>query len=428
MISTIRDKSAFLFLASTMVFPRSFLVVKLILLIGFFLVSTTSILKQRKLLLHGRILIFYLSIAGIGLTWSIIGLTNGWDLSAINDYLRLYVLWSILLCVVFHFLLMGDAFQVFHKSIVASGLVIPAMNFIALFSYVMQLGLVPEVVTRELDMRIGIHPGYIQMTAHNIGSLFFITAYLVAIQFRKDMNHLNGFIVKLSLFMCIVLVLLSGRRALWVTILLVPFLVVFLTIVTSGFNQLRGRRFLLYLLAGFCLAIVILFFLVSGENSISASFSHLQDAFSATDERSIQRSYLIDGFENYPIFGSGFGAIAGYQRSHESPWLYELTYHQMLFNFGLIGISLFIILLAIYFYYAIVFISQCNQNSGHAFSFIVAIVTFSIGAYSNPYFGSFDFILLLGVFPVIAASLNAKVPVLPGPTKYVNVAASGGGN
>ena len=50
---------------------------------------------------------------------------------------------------------------------------------------------------------------------------------------------------------------------------------------------------------------------------------------------------------------------------------------------------------------------------------LVTIIIFSIGAYSNPYFASFDFLLLLGVFSLIAASFYLE-------KDGNNIASSGG--
>jgi len=400
--------SACLFLSAVFTFPRSYLLLKLILLVVLLLVHAPMLAKERPILVHFRLLVFYVSIAGIGLIWSLVGLINAGALAGIIDNLRLYVAWSAAFVVIYSLLLRGNAFLVFHKSIVIAGILISGLNLFALYNYVGQLGVVPLAAIKELNMYIGIYEGYIQFTSHNIGSLFFIAAYLMTVQFRKDLSHLNGNWPKIALYMCLVLVLLSGRRALWIAVALVPFLIMGLAVLTNGLNQLRGRKSLLLIcLMGVIPMAVVLDFILNGDFASNSSLLHLQEAFSSADERTIQKSYLIDGFSNYPIFGSGFGAYAGYLRSEQMPWLYELTYHQMLFNFGIVGFALFSILMAVYFCYALAFIAQCNPNSGLAFSMLVAIITFAIGSYSNPYFGSFDFLMFLGVMPLIAASYNA---------------------
>src|SRR3954464_7750643 len=74
-----------------------------------------------------------------------------------------------------------------------------------------------------------------------------------------------------------------------------------------------------------------------GDTGI-AVLDHVSAAFSSEDERTIQRGYLISSFMDQPVLGSGFGANAGYTRNPALPWLYELSYFQMMFNFGLVGL------------------------------------------------------------------------------------------
>ncbi|GEM_PF-1868381 len=404
---TVWEGTSLLFISAAMVFPRSYLVFKLAMFVIFLLFNMASLTGEKRIIVHGRVIVFYCVIAAMGLFWAVVGYINGGAFQGILDNLRLYVMWSVVLCVFFNLLLRGRALLILHRSIVVSAIIITTMNILAVLNYAGRFGYIPEAVIEELHMFVGVHNGYVQIVSHNIGTLFFITAYLMALQFRKDAHGLNGAAEKLALLLCLVVVILSGRRALWVAISMVPFTTVLLAMVTGSSGRLRGKGWLsLVMLAGFIPVIVVLEFVITGEYMESPTLMHLQAAFSASDERSIQAGYLIEGFRAYPVFGSGFGVSAGYLRSEGSPWLYELTYHQLLFNFGLVGISLFVILLAVYSYYTLSFIAHGSPYSVCAFSLFVAIIIFSLGAYSNPYFGSFDFLLLLGILPLISASFR----------------------
>jgi hypothetical protein len=47
---------------------------------------------------------------------------------------------------------------------------------------------------------------------------------------------------------------------------------------------------------------------------------------------------LLDGWGHSPVFGKGLGAtLEGYFRSDDRPWTFELQYHVLLFNSGLLG-------------------------------------------------------------------------------------------
>lgn len=64
----------------------------------------------------------------------------------------------------------------------------------------------------------------------------------------------------------------------------------------------------------------------------------LQDASSG--QRVSQASHLIDAWRTSPIYGSGMGAALsdGFARSAGSPWSFELTYLQLLFQMGVLGL------------------------------------------------------------------------------------------
>jgi hypothetical protein len=55
-----------------------------------------------------------------------------------------------------------------------------------------------------------------------------------------------------------------------------------------------------------------------------------------------QTRELLDGAGDHPLLGSGMGAVlpSGYARSQTTPWSFELTYLQLVFQAGLVGLCL----------------------------------------------------------------------------------------
>jgi O-antigen ligase len=54
--------------------------------------------------------------------------------------------------------------------------------------------------------------------------------------------------------------------------------------------------------------------------------------------RTSESKHFLDAIEESPIWGHGSGAVVpGHIRDLNRPWTYELTYHQILFDFGLLG-------------------------------------------------------------------------------------------
>jgi len=134
----------------------------------------------------------------------------------------------------------------------------------------------------------------------------------------------------------------------------------------------------------------------------AGSVRRLVEAFSSADERTIQKPYLLEGFARSPALGVGFGAYAGYLRSAERPWNYELTYHLMLFNLGIVGVAILGTLFAVYFVFVRRLLSQFKDGAAIPFALVVGLCSLCIGAYSNPYFNGFDYLFFIGLLPYLA--------------------------
>jgi hypothetical protein len=67
----------------------------------------------------------------------------------------------------------------------------------------------------------------------------------------------------------------------------------------------------------------------------------LDSASASADDapRLVQASRLLGEWESSPLVGQGLGAVVpNYTRSELRPWSFELQYHQLLFNSGLVGV------------------------------------------------------------------------------------------
>ena len=74
----------------------------------------------------------------------------------------------------------------------------------------------------------------------------------------------------------------------------------------------------------------------------TAAFLTGDRADASAQDRVAQAPELIEAFERRPILGSGLGATlpSGYFRSRTDPYQFELNYHQMLFQTGIVGLAL----------------------------------------------------------------------------------------
>lgn len=401
-LKKIERNSAVFFLSSIFTLPRTYIVIKLFFLLFYLLIFFMQFKRKKELFFNKKIFIFYGVIIIMGLIWSLVGYTNGGAIVGISDNLRLWVVWSMCYSIVITIFLQQNSLLFFHKAVVVSGILISVINAVGFCDIFYGLNIIPESIFIEMDLRLGFHEGYMHITTENVTSLFFIVPYLITIQFRRDVVGLNNWVCKLSLFLCFLLAMFSGRRALWLCVLTTPFIIMSMSFFINRLQQIK-IKFKKITFSLFLIGILGFGFVASSDALDIPTLEHVKEAFSAEDERSIQKGFLIKSFFNYPIFGSGFGVGAGYQRSENRTWLYELTYHQLLFNFGLFGIFCLLFLYVSFFYLIIKNIRINKANDLIPLCILVGITSFAIGSYSNPYFGSFDFLIYIAMVPYLAS-------------------------
>lgn len=395
---------AVLFIAALLIFVQAFLLVKVACVALFLVVWAFRILGGASAPPLPRLVIFYFILAVIGAAWVLISLTHpGNYLEGITDAVRLYVVWSLAFGLLYCLLRARPSLVLFHRAMILAAVGIAVINLYGVADGLLGLGLIPDWVRVEMELYAAPKDGYWQITTNNIGALFVVLPYLVAVQFRTDAPR--SWLTTLALLLAIITAAASGRRALWLVMAMTPCLVLALSIITGTLERFRPwSRRLLYSYA--VVAVVGAVLLVSTpENANSLGYiNHIQEAFSAVDERTIQKPYLIQGFAESPMLGSGFGAAAGYLRDWERPWAgYELTYYQMLFNLGAIGMGAMLALFGTYFVLVIRRFHRAPDGTAVPFGLLVAFVSLLLGAYSNRYFGSFDLLFFAGLLPYLAS-------------------------
>jgi hypothetical protein len=397
--------TAAVFIASMATLMRAYLAAKLFFLALFLLAFLVNVaLRRTGVVVHRRLVWFYLSIGLAGVVWAMVGLLHPANyVQGVFDALKLYVAWSAAFVVLYTALRTGPSLQPMHTAMVIAGILIPVINLLALYDRVNGLGLISDAVRQELELEIGFRDGYLQYNSTNISSMFVIAPYLLSLQFRADAGKTNSVLSKLALLLSLILVVLSGRRALWIVVALTPCTVLLLSTLTGSYDQMKagGRRVLLACAVASVVGLGTLLFRPESGVDVG-SISRLQQAFSSEDERTIQKPYLIDGLTDSPLFGSGFGGNAGYQRNDLRPWTYELTYHTLLFNTGLVGTAFLLTLFSSYLILVVRLLRRFKDGSAIPFGLLVGFCSLLIGVYSNPYFSGFDSLFFAGLVPYLS--------------------------
>lgn len=142
-------------------------------------------------------------------------------------------------------------------------------------------------------------------------------------------------------------IILSGRRILYIAVPVA--IVATLILVRLAAPRPTGQSSILRMRLGVPVAAIVglgaitMLLQMIGLHPVEA-LSRIAGQFTlgdANDKRTLQGHYLLEAWSSHPLMGSGAGAtIPGYSRNADSPWAFELSYHLVLFNFGLIGLVL----------------------------------------------------------------------------------------
>jgi hypothetical protein len=330
---------------------------------------------------------FYSLIILISIVSSFIGLMYGNPTEAIIDGFRVYFIWPIIIIIITGCVYQYINYDAIDNLITLAAFSILFINLIFFIQLYLNIQYVSDYIIKEMVGNVGIHEVYIQITSHNIGSLFIIDGYFLSKILFEDKQNLR---TKLGFFSSFLITIISGRRALWLSTLII-FIICFIR--NPKRVCISSRYYLILVL------ILISLIFIDIEYDYSGLIEHIILAFDSTDERSIQFDYLLSGIINHPIFGSGFGGYAGYIRNEEHPWMYELTYMDNLYHFG---IPLAVALYSVLFFYTIkAMIQPINSNELYLVCIGFGVLNFLIGLWSNPYFGSFDFLLQISLLPLL---------------------------
>jgi O-Antigen ligase len=239
---------------------------------------------------------------------------------------------------------------------------------------------------------------YIKFTLPNVSSVIFLLPFFLSVLFFRESRKgiVNILVVVLLLFS---VAMLSGRRALLLTMLLGP-AIAFLITLNASRNNVRpknSRRPWMLLIT--VLALSFLTYISVKVNGLEYYFDLVSSVFDFTSNQSnLERVYQFDalmrGIVEAPLFGHGAGAVADYLRSDEMPWAYELFFLSIIFQYGIFGFLLYALGVAFICLHLISSVKNKGRSS-FEFYFLSGFIAFMAATASNPYLGKFDYMWVL---------------------------------
>lgn len=205
---------------------------------------------------------------------------------------------------------------------------------------------------------------------------------------------------------------LSHTRGIWLGMMIA----VAVTLLLTGTKPPLSRpvRLVLGILACAFLAA----FVVNADPSAShgaVSFVTQRNELS-TSYRLEQAPQLLRGFRRHVLFGSGLGATlpSGFKRNNPEPWSFELSYLQLLFQLGIVGVALLLTIPAWAIYRGVRSLASADpERRAILAAALGGIAGFLFTSGGNPYLMTSVGMLAMAILLVMTeyATVSAPVPV-----------------
>ncbi len=381
--------------------PTTYIKIKMFFL-GLSLLSSLYLLARKTYRLNQTTLCALGLVSLFGVMNSVHGLINNTP-GAIR-VLTVTSLWPLLYAFLAINLNNNHAFQALNKTL---WLALTCIVFYSFLYLGYQAGFIPGFLYFELNQgqTIGFYDGFIEYNLYSLSSLLFLVPFAIHQGYLRLKRESLTLLMTLIITSSLVLVFLTGRRAVFLILLISPLLIVS-TNLLLGINK-KNRRTTkkitklknLTLIVITCLLVYHL--LTKMDIRWDSVWSTFIDGFdfkqgSSTYERALQFHSLINAWmDGNVLFGAGNGAATDVVRSHEFPWAYELTYIYLLFSNGIIGVLFYFS----WFVWGLWRLRKAIKFNPETFYYIAPITTgvfgLVIGAASNPYFGKFDYLWII---------------------------------
>ena len=227
-----------------------------------------------------------------------------------------------------------------------------------------EAGTIPQLIPRWLEEQTGLGATFrgsaSQARSFGLSSLNALgPLWAASLTLRRDQFLPPWPVRVVCLLIALAAALVSSRSAIMVVIVAAPVIALVIRALIRK-RPIMPARFQLRTIGIVTAAAAVVAFVLAVVAPRLQSLGPVTTAFQAVSSfftgnsagtgadqsiRTDQATHLLQAWALNPIFGSGFGAqVPGYARTSERPWVLELQYHLLLFNIGLVGIAVIIVI------------------------------------------------------------------------------------
>lgn len=392
-----------LLVALFLVLPMHFQIVKLGLAIIIIGIShlTQTIRLSKDCILWNFIFFFF------NLTYILYGVVQ--SNPGVYAYIPTYLLWPVLFTILsgcFNFEDLKSLLKIIYVSlniIIFCG-IIAFLKFNLAFDYNGSLLLFDACVRPGFPL-IGISSPLI--TCFIFWFFFYFTLIFVNERRPSFSNYL-------LIFAGVIFIVITTRRILYLSfplsLAIILCLVKFLN--NSAKRKILNRVKVIVGCIGLLLTISVIWLVSVGLVNENTFMDFLEQTSEKSDaERSDQMVALITEWTDHPIFGVGTGVNASVSRS-ETPGMYEMTYVAKLFETGLIGLTIYVGLWGVLFYWTYKCLRRDVIKPQYIIATLVSMSIFMFSNATNPYLLAFDYIWYMYVPFVIINIEKSAIKLL----------------
>lgn len=332
-----------------------------------------------------RFILLYLLYSGVS---SYLGFVR--NNPCTEGFFRINFIFYMLLYISSFVMTSKDKFNIVIWTCHIASIAISIYTFLFFLHFLGVFKLPPYLLFSEIELA-QVHDGFVHITNTNLSMQIFLFPFILLLSLSKEIANNKGLriINGVAIIAAFSTMLLSGRRAVWMTIA-ISLLVFFYQQMRQSIN---ARVLFKTFAAVLVFIVIVLLFVDQYDISADGILGRFSEAFSSKDSynrsnvRFLQMEALFNGFLKFPMFGSGAGiGVADCVRS-ASGCSYELSYNLILYNSGAIGLAIYFTALAQIFYGLLT--RRTKIGNSLALAFICGIIANA----TNPYFSSsFDFL------------------------------------